>query len=488
MPAVPGHLTRDAFVEPPLLYPHDAARFAGGAGMPQHALAYGLPAANTFVYHNAPEKLVYLDARLEVPRRETFLRYRDIDDLLTAGKAGWADAVAEVGNPALLLAHEDHDKAEAAVLVHPEWRLVYFDALASVFLHRPTSDAAHQVPTLDLAARHFTAGHAPSVPPVPGSAAKEMIALANLGTALCAYPQAAWDARIPTLLSAVDRAELALVEGANLAPVWMLIGTSCWALRPDLASAPSEVAHGWNLYADLRWAQLTYGLRRAQQLKAGDARFATELYRIFRARKMGDALRSAGARLLALEALDAKEAAAVRQRLESIPPPRAFSEIDRAHASQLCAELIRTGRPEDAVRLAEAVGAEQWCGWAWEDVDLLANACLQLGFPGQARTVWQRAAHVPSEALRACRVAATFWVERDLTAAAQAYEAARQTDPGLPEPFWALAWIDTERGQAAAALDRLGSASSVDLPAQVRTELAALAAFLRRYVPAAPAP
>jgi hypothetical protein len=485
---VPGRLSPGAFSEPPLRFPHAAVRFAGQDGMPTNALAYSLLVANTFVYHNAPERKVYLDARLEVPRLETFQTYRHIEDLLHAGDPRWADAVAGVGNPALLLGHEvPLNNGEAAGLVHPHWRLVYFDAQAAVFLPRGSPDLGRRFPSLDLAVRPFTRRGGPSLPDAPGAAEKETIALANLGTALCRYPDATWSARIPALLAALERSEVALREGGDQATVWMLIGTTCWALRPEVGTPPSSPADGWNTYADVRWAQVSYGLRLAHVLNPKETRFTRELYRLFGGLGMVDAQRTVGLELLASGGgRSEEETTAVREQVARVDGPLNFGFVTLAKMPHLLLDLLRAGRAEDATRLADAVGAAVWSSWDWEVLDRLAGTWLRLGYPDKARRVWEGAAGAPSEAVRAARVGASFWVERDLGAAADAYERARQADPKLGEAYWALAWIDTERGRAPAAIEQIRGANAASVSEPTRAELARLEAFLQKY--ASPGP
>lgn len=480
---VPGRLRPGAFAETPDLFPHDAARFAGQPGMPSHALPYGLAAANVFVFHNGPDRKVFMDARLEVPSIATFLAYRDMERLLLAGDPSWATALENIGNPALILEHKHLGyNAQATVLVHPNWRLVHFDTLAAVFVPRQESDREPKVPTLDLAARHFAASQPAGQ---PAALEKESIALGNLGLALLRHPGATWSARIPVLLSALDRAQkLEAGGGAATAPLLFSIGSSCWAMQPDPAAVASTPPQGWVAYSDVRWSQLTFALAQARRLSPRDSRNLVDLYKVFRTRRLIDAQRETGIALLATDALDAKDRLAVLQQLDEIPPPVDLAGVDRTMAKHDVVELARAGYPEAATRLAEMVGESVWSQWEAPATDALADAWMRLGHPDRARHVWQKAAN--PESLRQARVAATFWVDRKLAAAAEAYESARQSDPKLAEAHWALAWINTERGLAGPALADCQKALECSVPEPVRAELMALAAFLRNHTPAEP--
>lgn len=456
---VAGAMLPDPFGSPPLAFPHDAAAFAGRDDLPPHVLAIPLKAANVFVYHHAPGRKVYMDARLEVPTRSTFKNYVDVEQQLLNGQPGWPEAVRAMGNPALLFAHEGYAPAEAAVLAHPDWRLVYFDAVGAVCLPR---DAGDKVPTLDLAARHFRRDAGRPVPDVPGAARREAMALANLGIELGRYP-AAWSLRVPVVLYALDRSRLAVEEGHNPAAVWLLVGATGFLLHPDARSAPPSPADGWNVHTGIRWAQLSYALRKAREAAPNDARPLLGQYQSYAARRMDDAAHAVGSELLASGRLEAKDEAGVRQRLKPLAEPTGAS----------AAELVRAGYPEAAARRTDAAG------WTWDELDRVAAAQMHLGHPDRARALWSKATAVPSEAVRQARVAATYWAERNLDAAADEYRRARQTDPTLADAAWALAWVETERGRAAAALAEVTAAGGG--PAWVAKDVADLRRLLEKY-------
>ena len=70
-------------------YGHDAARFLKNLDLPRTIYAYTLGQATVCIYHLAPEKRVFADARLEVNKKETLARYIEIlEDLTTSGLQG----------------------------------------------------------------------------------------------------------------------------------------------------------------------------------------------------------------------------------------------------------------------------------------------------------------------------------------------------------------------------------------------------------------
>ena len=81
----------------PLVYAHDAARFAGRPGFPDHAWVSSLRQAGVYVFHNGPERKVFIDGRLEVPTRATFETYIQLDRLINEGRPGWDTAMRRYG-------------------------------------------------------------------------------------------------------------------------------------------------------------------------------------------------------------------------------------------------------------------------------------------------------------------------------------------------------------------------------------------------------
>ena len=107
---------------------------------------------------------------------------------------------------------------------------------------------------------------------------------------------------------------------------------------------------------------------------------------------------------------------------------------------------------------------------------------MHLGRPADARRVWQRATGCPAAALLECRLAATFWVERDFDSALRHYREARRLDPQLAGPCWSLAWLHAELGQAAPALAACRAGLALPLSDdRLRQELQALEVLLQPY-------
>jgi tetratricopeptide (TPR) repeat protein len=346
--------------------------------------------------------------------------------------------------------------------------------VAAVFVRRGDPAADARIPTLDPGARHFRDPQAPSIPTEVGAAHRELLALGSLGANTADRPDATWTVRVPALLSALDRAALALDEATDPAGVWAAAGACYRSLILDPRRPPASPSDRWDPVAGVRWAQATYCLRRAQRADPADPRALYELHESFRARRMADAQRTVGREWLAADALPPDLAESIRRHADRVGPPirpRGTTEPGRV------LELLRSGRPEDATGFAEALGR-----LPWEPAEAVAGAWLHLGEPGKARGVWQAATGAPSEAVRSARVGSTYWVERDYAAAERAFADAQRADPDLAEPCWALAWLYAETGRADRAAAEARNALARRPSPRAREELEPLLAFLARYV------
>jgi tetratricopeptide (TPR) repeat protein len=414
---VPRHFS---LAEQPFEFAHEAVRFAGSPGLPEHALLYDLGQTGLYDFYHGPARKPFLDGRLEMPALETFRTYVDIEEWLRPGDPRWESALGRMGRPLVLLTHQQNTNGEAALLLHPGWRLVYFDALAAVFVPRGGADET-AFPAVDFAARHFRRPAAPPVPERPGAAFRELRALANLAAVLRRHPGATWTWRVPALLAALDRGALALdEEPARAAAVWTLLGNCHWNLVPDLSAPPPPPGAGWEPEAALSWAQATYCYRRALALAPEDATALRYLRDVLRARRLADA-------------------------------------------------------PAEGRDLART----------WPLAERVAGMYLHLGQPAEARSVWERAP-APSPAVRNCRLAETYWVERDHDTAARLYRAALAEDPRLTDACWGLAVLEAQRGDAAAALRACRDGLRLSLRERQRADLQALAALLTPFGPADP--
>jgi tetratricopeptide (TPR) repeat protein len=468
-----------AFREEPLEFAHDAAIFAGQPGMPDRALVYGLGQTGVYVYHNAPRAKPFMDGRLEMPDRATFETYVKVEQCMGDRDPHWEPAMAAMGDPLLLLEHQNHHAAEALLLTHPRWRCVYYDALASVFVR---NDAAADFPAIDFAARHFSDPAAPPVPAVPGAALREQKALFHLAASLPPTPAAAWRWRVPVLLASLDRARLALDEAPDSADLWVVLGNCHWRLDPDLSVRPPAPKDPWTPERNLYLAQATYCYRRALEHQPGHVPAWRYLFQSYQVRNMIDAgvLAEEQLALNDPKAADRERAKAARQREElAAEPAPSFSRAGELPAA--VTRLLQRNRPEAAARLIKGAGQN---GWSWPFADQAAGLFMHLGRPADARRVWEeQAADCPSAAVRKCRLACTFWVERDFDEAARHFQAARSADPQLAEACWGLAMLHAQLGNAAPALEACRAGRALPLNPRQRADLEALEQLVAAYYP-----
>ena len=127
------------------------ALFLGQPGMPQRVFANDHTLAAAYLFHNGPERKVYVDGRLEVSTRESFERYLEITDRFVthdpqAEKMLLADVPPDAAGqremPAVMLQIDGFLGAIENLVDHPRWRPVFYGDAAIVFLYEP--DAARR--------------------------------------------------------------------------------------------------------------------------------------------------------------------------------------------------------------------------------------------------------------------------------------------------------------------------------------------------------
>jgi hypothetical protein len=130
---------------------HDAARFAGREGFPQRAFVANNGQAAVYIYHNAPDRRVFIDGRLEVCSRESWMAFNGILMKMVEGGPEWERSFQQNGGelPVIILDNRFSILQTAGLLETPGWRLVYSDRVAAVFLSNDQADAL-SLPKADL--------------------------------------------------------------------------------------------------------------------------------------------------------------------------------------------------------------------------------------------------------------------------------------------------------------------------------------------------
>jgi tetratricopeptide (TPR) repeat protein len=407
---ITGDNTHFGLREKPLTFGHDAARFAGRAGLPQRALVFDLGQTGVYVYHNGPDRKVFMDARLELPSLSTFQTYVRIEEWLNHSDPRWDAAIARLGDPLVLISHDGWAEAEAALLTHRRWRCIYFDAIASVFVTREGPSSAPTVPDYDFMAARFDTGSGASLSVDVRTAAAEATALYRLGRAVRKRGGDPWRIRIPILTRASNLTRVFLArETVNLAPGWRLLGLIQWEMAPDLTRPPPGPSDPWDLATGLSWARASYCFRRALETKPDDAPTLRSLADCLGIRGMSDARREV--------------------------------------------ELVLTGKSQ-AVRPG-AREAERPTGSAalpWSAADRLAVNYLHLGEPESARRAWSEATAPASPALRLTRLAEADLAALDARSASARCHQALELDSKLGEAWLVLTIAALDSGQAESAL------------------------------------
>ena len=88
--------------EQPLWYPHAAAEFAGGPGMPRRMLGFHLGYPAMYEYYHGPSHKVFADPRLEVVGPDLYKRYLDAQRRITEEQPGWAEWLDDQGRPVIV--------------------------------------------------------------------------------------------------------------------------------------------------------------------------------------------------------------------------------------------------------------------------------------------------------------------------------------------------------------------------------------------------
>ncbi len=139
-----GSRDRFSLSEHPAWFAHDAARFAGQAEMPGRAFVANIGQAGVYIFHNAPQRLVFMDGRLEVCSRRTFETFEAALQKMSQGDPSFAQLIGprdEQGLlPAVILDSRSSRPAINGMLRLPGWRMVFADGAAAVFIEASLAD------------------------------------------------------------------------------------------------------------------------------------------------------------------------------------------------------------------------------------------------------------------------------------------------------------------------------------------------------------
>ena len=466
--------------EEPLWFPHEAARFAGGPGMPNRFISFHNANAAVFEYYHGPEKKVYTDPRLEVAGAKLFAQYVKLEKEISADQPGWEAEMDAMGRPTVMIDHEFSSGVGAVFLRNTNWRCVWFDPIVAVFVHEKSVPAT-KVPAVDFLARHFHRDRSAEAQDLPTRLA--------MAKALCRYmgstPPALDDVIQPFALLALDQSRTILHELPESVDGWKLLGQAEFMRQPDMA-AP-RFREPFDPVADLSTARATAAFRHALELAPSDFLTLFLLRQSFESRAMYEAALPLAERIaqsISINQLQAKERAqagpiAEQYRLKLGPAPSAtwqnLGELD-----QLVSSMLASGRVQGAADLLERANPPERA--SWDALDRIATLRLHLGEAARARELWQSAKNVPRPALRDARVAAAYLAEADYDRARKSYEAAIALEPKLFEARYGLAVLEADAGDAVACYKEARAAVSSAPDAASKHAASGIANRVSRFV------
>jgi tetratricopeptide (TPR) repeat protein len=383
----------------------------------------------------------------------------------------------------ILAAHRSHIDLEATLLADPNWRCVFFDPVAGVFLPRRKAEQAG-IAEVDFGARHFQPRRAvpelitgdldgPAKPLAPQPPAAEAAALLKIAEVLATRPGHDAQAR-SIVLVAMDRAREAAWSQPQSIAGWRALGLASWSLARLSSAAGSQPgpAGDWAPSEMLDLARARYFLGRAHELDRSDFAVLLALFHTAVAQNDRDAQIEFGKRLRLRGARDARERPQlqlVRERLADLQAPDSAAELPPPVASSLQELTVRTDRRLADGQIAHAVA--EFAGFVrvhgplpWMLADRYAGLLMRQGDPSAARDVWQHQVLGDcDEGQRLERIASTYLVEGDSEAAIASYRTALRLSPTCGDARWGLARVYLECGDAAAVAEQYHDA--LDNPA-----------------------
>ncbi len=475
--------------EKPLWYPHEATKFAGSPGMPERFLVFHNGHAGLFEYDNGPKQKVHADARLEVMGPEVYGADAELGAIISSGQAGWSDRVMALGSPVpgALVDHVQPAMAglAASYLANSSWRCVWYDPIASVYLHESTNP---RFPKVDFAARHFGLD--------PGSDPKGAAALSASAKGLMLHAMSLTGGRSrpdlspAMILLGLGHGRRALALDPQSASSWKSLGLLETLRDPAGQSEPiARFRKPFDPLFDLPQIRTTYNLLQADRLARDEFMTLIGLFKTFALREMNEAAAPIADRLIASVTTREQEryvtslAPLIGRVKATMMRPLSTSWSNLGELEQTVARLLNDGYAQSAADLLEKAYAP--AVRTWEQTDRIATLRLHLGQTAAARSLWKEAVNVPRPAVRDARMAVTYLVEGDFESARGLYEAALKREPDLFEAAYGLAVLEQDAGRADPALAAALVAVKTGSTDVARSAASQIAEFVRPYTSAA---
>jgi len=482
--------------EQPLWYPKDAVKFSATPGMPEKFLAFHIGHPSLYDYYFGPKKKSFVDARLEVIGVDNFQKYIDLQPLI-GGKfttnsefippdeRAWSRALDEIGRPSVLADHENAYLISGSMLASRDWRCVWFDPVAAVFVHASNAEVVDRY-SVDFGARHF--GSDPGNGSVSPNEETSLALAKGLNFVASSVAKFSLDKARPMILLGLKTARRFNSFAGDAPDGWKLI-----AQFISLREPPEPVVRfrqPFDPVFDLSSARVTFALQKALLASPKDFLSLILLSELYRSRGMPEAALPIAERLGTVNPINALQTeklesyksveAGIRAELGSKPSLR-WENLSQL--GELVNGLLAAGRAESAAECLERARPVE--ARTWEDADKIATLRLHLGEPAKARAIWQSVSAPPREAVRLARVAVTYFVE-DRTGEARAnYTAALAREPVLFEALYGLAVLEQDDGHAREALDAARKAEKVATSDSARSALRSIIATVTPYATSA---
>lgn len=458
-----GEDRRIGLGEEPLWFPHEAVKFAGKPGMPNHFLSFHDGYAALYDYYHGAERTpglerkVFVDARLEVIGPDLYERYLNLQSEMGGMKesSSWPAQLDQIGRPVVLAGHATNAMIGANMMTTPHWRCVWFDPIVGVFVHDANAEIV-RADQVDFAARHFRPASA-TIPQGIDAFVASAKAIWTYAGVLQAHQRS--DLARPMILLGLDYARRIQQADPDSLTGWKLIGQIEAAREP--AVDPSNRVQRYRLpfdpVFDLSAVRATYALRRAHLAAPNDFLTLLLLSQQYQDRRMNEAAAPLLERLNGLRPINlnqaetqAKSANELAQLREQLGPEISSTWENLSELDRIVASMLATGRAGGAADLLERAYPSE--SRPWEVTDRIATLRLHLGEAEQARVLWEKASAPPRPAIRSARVAVSYLVEGLFDEARRHYQDALRDEADLFEAHYGLAVLEEDAGRAIESL------------------------------------
>ena len=470
-----------ALGEEPFWFPHAAVKRCGLPGSPERFIGFNNGHVSLFEYYYGPERKVFVDARLEVIGAELFEKYVDLQKRISLDQGDWAGDLNAMGRPSVLTDHATAHAVGASLLVHPDWRCVWFDEIAAVYVHKSYEQAINGS-MVDFGSRHF---HQNIEPPRTSAEALAIAgAFKNYASDLAASERARGDVRLALVLSGIDAARRAIELDPDSPQGWKLRGLLEAVRDPVGEKRIPRYKLRIDPVFDLTTTRVSYNLNRAAILAPDDFGLRLQLLMIYSSKGMDEASLPIVERLIALEPFNEHQANYQKVARDSLGPLKSrlgpapdLAWKNRDELERKIGELLDSGRVATAAELIEKSTPAEARSWEW--TDRLGTLYLHLGEPAKARAAWLEGGSNADNPLRSARVGLTYLVEDRFDAARSAYQTAIEADPKLFEAYFGLASLELDAGNApacGAAANKAAACAPGEFAARAALKIKAFAA------------